>query len=143
MTVLYRGPSAQITHNVFEVRTPVCESFPIKDLSSIHIAQEDKPPTVGKTWARIASTALVGIAIVAGALAWQVEGSPTIAATALLVTVVSSAVSAGCWRARISPYELWAIYRGRAVCLLRTRDERMLGQVSRALLRALERSNAQ
>ena len=138
MTVFYHGPSARITHEVFETRIPDYRLFPIRDLTGIHIIRETEPSILGTPWAKAGSTAMVLVAIVVGAVAFWTVGSPSIAITALLVTAVASAVSAGCWRSREEPYELRAIYRGRAICLLRTPDERLLGQVRRGLLRALE-----
>jgi len=38
--------------------------------------------------------------------------------------------------------ELWAHYRGSAVCLFASRDEREFGQVSRAVQRAMEAARA-
>lgn len=35
-------------------------------------------------------------------------------------------------------YEVHAFYRGQRVCLFRTPDERLFGQIRRALIRALE-----
>lgn len=138
MTVFYHGPSARITHEVFETRIPAYQLFPIRDLTGIHITRETEPSILGTPWAKAGSTAMVLVAIVVGAVAFWAVGSPSIAITALLVTAVASAVSAGCWSSREEPYELRAIYRGRAVCLLRTPDERLLGQVRRGLLRSLE-----
>jgi hypothetical protein len=42
------------------------------------------------------------------------------------------------WRTRTRPQELRAIHKGQLVCLYRTTNRRTFGQVSRALLRALE-----
>ncbi|GIH05966.1 hypothetical protein Rhe02_40330 [Rhizocola hellebori] len=138
MTVFYHGPCARITHEVFETRIPRFQLFPIRDLGGIHIVREAERTIMGTPWARAGSTVMVLAAIIAGAVAFWTVGSPSIAITALLVTAVASGVAAGCWQHRDEPYELRAIYRGRAVCLLRTSDERLLGQVRRGLRRALE-----
>jgi hypothetical protein len=138
MTVFYHGPCARITHEVFETRTPNYQIFPIRDLAGIHIVRDTDRSILATPLARAASTALVLAAIIAGSLAFYEVGSPSIAITALLVTAVASGVAAGCWGSREEPYELRAIYRGRAVCLLRTPNERLLGQVRRGLRRAIE-----
>jgi len=138
MTVFYYGPSARITHEVFESRTPNYQIFPIRDLAGVHIVRETDRSIMGTPLARAGSAVLVLAAIIAGATAYREVGSPAIAITALLVTAVASGVAAGCWGTREQPYELRAIYRGRAICLLRTPDQRLLGQVRRALRRALE-----
>jgi hypothetical protein len=139
MTVFYYGPSARITHEVFETRIPNYQLFPIRDLAGIHIVRDQQRPIMATPWARAGSAAMVLAAIIAGAVAYWTVGSPSIAITALLVTAVAAGVAAGCWQSHDEPYELRAIYRGRAVCLLRTPDERMLGQVRRGLCRALEK----
>ena len=138
MTVFYLGPSARITDEVFETRGSHYQLFPIRDLAGIHIIREQRRSVAGTPLARAGSLLLVLTAIVAGLTAYWTVGSMAIAVTALLVTAISSAVTAGCWSSRELPYELRAIYRGRAVCLFRTPDERLLGQVRRGLLRALE-----
>jgi len=42
-------------------------------------------------------------------------------------------------RRRREIYELRAVYHGRPICLFQTTDERLFGQIKRALIRALER----
>jgi uncharacterized protein DUF6232 len=42
------------------------------------------------------------------------------------------------YRHRRETYELCAVYHGRPICLYRTTDERLFGQIKRALIRALE-----
>jgi hypothetical protein len=138
MTVFYHGPDARITHEVFETRRPTYQLFPIRELAAIHITRERQRSLAGTPVGRAASLALVVTAIVAGAAAYWANGSTAVALTALLVTAISAAITAGCWHSPRNPYELRAIYRGKAVCLLRTPDERKLGQVRRGLLRALE-----
>ena len=138
MTVFYHGQCARITHEVFETRMPSYQLFPIRDLADIHLVRDTNPSLMRTPWARAGSAALVLAAIIVGAFAFYEVGSPSIAITALLVTAVASGVAAGCWGTREEPYELRAIYRGRAVCLLRTPNERLLGQVCRGLRRAIE-----
>jgi Family of unknown function (DUF6232) len=137
----YRGPCALITHDVYEVRAPVRETFPIRDLRSIQIIQPDKPPsTTGVALFRILNVLLALSAVVVSALAWRQIDSSEVVVIALLVTTASSVISAGCWRVPVQPFELVATFRGREICLLRTTDQRELGQVSRALIRAIEQN---
>jgi hypothetical protein len=138
MTVFYHGPCARITHEVFETRIPNYQLFPIRDLARIHLVRDTNRSIMGTPLARAGSAVLVLAAIIAGSLAFWDVGSPSIAITALLVTAIASGVAAGCWGTREEPYELRAIYRGRYVCLLRTPNERLLGQVCRGLRRAIE-----
>jgi hypothetical protein len=81
---------------------------------------------------------LAGGAIPAAVLAWQMTGSANYVVAGLVLAAASATV--GCLRPARQPFELQARFRGRVVCLLRTTDERELGQVSRALLRAMERT---
>jgi hypothetical protein len=79
---------------------------------------------------------------VAVAASWPYLHTPTewigVAAIALFVVMAGGV----CWRLRPPGQELWAVYRGQRVQLFTCRDSRVFGQVSRALLRALEASRA-
>lgn len=138
MTVFYRGPCAQITHEVFEVRSPVCQSFPIRELTGIHIVGVKTKHRAGTTAVKAVAIGLAAVIAGVAATKGQFFGASLSAMAALVVVLLSTAASVGCWRT-VQPYELRAIYRGRLVCLLRTADQVVLGQVSRALLRAVER----
>jgi Family of unknown function (DUF6232) len=133
MVVFYRGNNLFITHEVFEARQPEVRSFGIRELTGIHVVQDGQdralPGTVviGSAAAVVAFVAMKGH--IAGASMWAVL---------MLAAVVSSTISWGCMRGGGRSYELRATYHGRSVCLLRTGDERMLGQVMRALRRAVE-----
>lgn len=132
MTVFYRGPLAHITHEVFQAQSPVRESFPIRELRAIHIVQSSRPHHPGSVWLTLGGMTIGVIAIALAAPSW-----PTIG---LLVLAVSSVITVGCVKPAGTPLQLRATYRGRAVCLLQTNDRTMLGQVSRALIRAVERT---
>ena len=82
MTVFYHGPSARITHEVFETRIPEYRLFPIRDLTGIHIIRETERSILATPWARAASTVMVVVAIAVGAAAFWAVGSPSIAITA-------------------------------------------------------------
>lgn len=140
MTIFYRGPGAHITHELFEVRSPHCQSFRIRDLKYVHVVQEEAEPLGNPTLVKVGSSSLAGVATTVAIIGWGVFGEPRPAIAALVLIAISLAISAGCWRTRERPYELRATYRGRLVCLLRTTDKHVLGQVCRALLRALERN---
>lgn len=140
MTVLYRGPLAHITHEVYEAQVPVREAFPIRELRAIHIVQLSRRGYVRSTWVRFGSIVIAVAAMVVAALSWQVVESSEVVVVALLVTTISSVATAGCVKAPEPPTEIRAIFRGRPVCLLQTNDRTMLGQVKRALVRALERN---
>ncbi len=133
MTVFYRGPLAHITHEVFQARSPVRESFPIRELRAIHIVQSSPSGRPGSVWLTLGGLTIGVIAIALAAPSWPVIG--------LLVLTVSSVITVGCVKPTGTPLQLRATYRGRPVCLLQTTDRTMLGQVSRALIRAVERTD--
>jgi len=141
VTIFYRGPYALITHDAFVVRCPVPESYPVRELRSIQIAQSEPSESAARQGTVVTGAIiLAGGAIPATVLAWQMTGSPNYVIAGFVIAAASATV--GCLRPARQPFELQAIFRGRFVCLLRTTDERELGQVSRALLRAVERVGA-
>jgi hypothetical protein len=64
--------------------------------------------------------------------------SASLFAAGLIATLVPCPIAWGCLRRWPPRRELWARYRGAAVCLFLSRDEREFGQVSRAVRRAIE-----
>lgn len=143
MPIFYRGPGANITHEVFQVLSPVSRSFAIRELRRIHIVQtQDDSPGTGARAVTASAVGLSAVALVVLVTAGQFAGPSMWTVLVMLAVGVSATVSTGCWRTGPQPYELRAIYRGQRVCLLRTADERLLGQVSRALLRAVECADA-
>jgi hypothetical protein len=129
MRVFYRGDTAIITDQMYESLFPVHQWYRISELQTVHIVQGRGDSL---------SPALIGAAAPVAVLIWQVSGSAIVGALALTALGVSSGVSRGYLRGREHPHELRAMHRGRMVCLLRTTDTRTLGQVRRALVRAIE-----
>lgn len=81
--------------------------------------------------------ALLAFVVVAIGRRWTSELGVALAAAVVgtaALTFLPSAL-AGVLR---RPYEIWAQYESRAVCLFATFDKEQFGQVSRALLRARE-----
>jgi hypothetical protein len=132
MAVFYRGEDAFITHEVFEARSPDLRSFLIRELTGVHVVHDTHDALFPRAAMIGIGAILLGIAVVKGSIAglsmWTVLA---------LAAVLSSTISLGCVR-NIRTYELRAVYRGRVVCLFKTRDTRVLGQVVRALRRAAE-----
>jgi hypothetical protein len=92
------------------------------------------PPAIAGLVLVLAVLALVVVAI---GRRWTADVGAAIGAAVLgtaAVTFLPSAL-AGVLR---RPYEIWAEYEGRPVCLFATFDREQFGQVSRALLRARE-----
>jgi hypothetical protein len=141
MRSFYEGPYARITSRTFESYWPVYKSFAIRELRCVHRAQGPVVPQgTGRARARFGSTGVAGAAAVAVALGWPVFHSAIISLGALVVLVASFTVSTACLRSYTRWYELWADYHGQPVCLFQTTDVRLFGEVSRAFVRALERT---
>jgi hypothetical protein len=144
MPIFYRGPGAHITHEVFQALGPISRSFAIRELRRIHIVQtQDDGDSALARLIKGGAVVLSAVAIVVALTTNGMDAAAMWTILGLLVVGVSATVSAGCWRPPPPPYELRATYRGQPVCLLRTPDEKLLGQVSRALLRALELADIQ
>jgi hypothetical protein len=140
MTVFYLGPRALVTHDVFEVRGPQQQRFPIRELTHVRIVT---PGTPGQAFAsslpvRVLATAAAIVASAVSVAAESVLGLPILAVVALLVAIGTATAALACWRTRTPTHELWADHGGKQVCLLQTTDRLMFGQVSRALRRVLE-----
>jgi hypothetical protein len=147
MTVFYEGPGAHITHEVFETRWPHHRSFMIRDIRHLYLARRSSGSGApDRAQIRAGSAGLAGAAAVAAAVGWPIldaSSMPPIAtvglATTLILGVASSIVFAAWVWVRLSRvHELWAVYRGRMICLFGTTDVRTFGQVKRALVRAIE-----
>lgn len=142
MTIFYRGPCVQITHEVFETRCPVYQSFYLGDLWWVRVIEREAEPPAAVSSAKIGSTSVAGATAVIVALGWT-QGwaafdQPVVGLGTIVLLVVSVAVSGACLRVRPVELELAAVYRDQPVCLFRSTDGQTFGQVRRALLRALE-----
>ncbi|HEX6682601.1 MAG TPA: DUF6232 family protein [Candidatus Limnocylindrales bacterium] len=136
MTVFYRGRCAYITHEVFQVRDPESAAYLIRELSQVHMVQAE--PTCGTLLPRAASIGAGAVAFIAAAARGELPAAAVWPLLSLAVITLSATMLAGCWRSERQLYELRAICRGRVVCLFRTPDKQLLGQIGRALQRAVE-----
>jgi hypothetical protein len=140
MTLFYRGPQARITHEVFESRCPSHQSYLIYELEYVHTVQEQPVRVlVASVPFRVCSTGMAGLSVALATTGWPILDRPSLTLVALAVLATSSAVSTVAWTARRRPFELRAVHRGQLVCIFQTTDRRTFGQVTRALLRVLER----
>lgn len=147
MTIFYQGPCAQVTHEVFEARCPDYRRFAIREIRHLYLARRaGGSARSDRAQLRAGSAGIAGATAVAAAISWPALDAASmppaatggIAATLILVAA-SSLVFAACVRVQpVRVHELWAIYQGRMICLFDTTDERMFGQVKRALVRAIE-----
>jgi len=133
MPVYFRGPDALITHLVFASQRPQPRSFAIRELRDPHIVIAEatgSPPRI--TYPATAAAATVA------ATGWPILGSASVSMTGLAALAALAGPIVGCFRPRRHSYEVHAYYRGYRVCLFRTPDPRLFGQIRRALVRALE-----
>jgi hypothetical protein len=132
--VYYSGPYAYVTESVFESWSPTYRRFAVAELSEVDIALAEAPPDR----ALIACVNAGVLALVA-----DLAGRPTlgtlwswVVGAAAVLTVAG--VIAFRYRYRPRPLELLGWYRSEYVVLFRCTDDRVFGQVSRALRRSLE-----
>ena len=127
----YRGPAVRITHKVFVSRSPVAVSYVISELRGVHVVvcERSARPTVSRT--------VLGSGAALAAITAMGAGVRPIIALGF-VFAAATLIGAGCVPSRTPIFELRARYRESDVCLFRTSDAREFGQVSRAMMRALE-----
>ncbi len=134
MVMFYRGPTALITHEVFESDLPDPKRFRVCDLREVSI-QSGKPPRGNGAFSIGATAAMV----VAMSVAWPfLRATPAWLGLLLLVLATPGLIAGACLRRGRPVLELRAMYRGRPVILYATTDGRAFGQIQRALVRALE-----
>jgi hypothetical protein len=85
---------------------------------------------------RVCSGGTAGLAAIILALGRMVDNS--IAMIAALVLLVSGMALGASIRLQARPHQLWGSYQGQLTCLFESTNERMFGQVTRALVRAVE-----
>lgn len=133
MPIYYRGPAVQITHREFTRFGPTAQTFAIRELHEVHIViTEASGATPRLTYSASAAAAAVAVT------GWPLLGSAPVTVTGLVALAVLSSQTAGCLRGRHHSLELHAYYHAKRVCLFRTTDPRLFGQIRRALVRALE-----
>jgi hypothetical protein len=139
MTLFYRGPCALITHEVLQVRCPYYRSFAIRELQYVHAVRNRTSRRAGGADPRVVcSTALAGAATIVATAGIEAGSHPVLPIVAVIAGV-ASAVTGVCARGRGRTHQIWGYYRGRLECLFLTRDRQTFDQVSRALVRVLER----
>ena len=139
MTLYYEGRSARITHEVFEALRPCRRTFAVRELAYIHTVRDSIADIAADTTPlRVCTTGMAGLSAALAGADWPIPTTPSV--TVIVVGVgVSSFAGVATWSWRRRPWELRAVYRGELVCLFRTADRLVLGQVCRALLRVKER----
>ncbi len=140
MVVFYRGPCVRITHEVFETWCPSYRSFPLRELRGLCVVERAAPSTAIRSLRTALISAAGTIGLVAG-LAW-VAGWRTLLSLAAMTVAVLLAMAlliSIAYRTPPLAWELVGVYRGQPVQLFRAIDAKTIGEVRRALVRALDR----
>lgn len=132
--VYYSGPYAYVTDSVFESWSPTYRRFAVAELSEVDIALAEGPPD---------HTLIACVNAGVFALAADVAGHPVLGpfwtwVLGISIILATAGVIGARRRHRPQPLELLGWYRSEYVVLFRCTDDRVFGQVSRALRRSLE-----
>ena len=139
MSVYYVGRTARITESRIESKCPEYQSFPLNELSYIHtVRQVAIVAMAASTPVQVCSVGASGIAILVALAGWPLLDQPLLTVIGAVALALALTIAAASARARRVPLEIRAVYRGRLVCLFRTTDRLVLGQVGRAILRAID-----
>ena len=140
MTVYYASRCARVTDEIFESRWPVSRRFPLSELRCPHTVHDTAIRQVAaSTQVQVCSSGTFALSIMAAVVGWPVFDMPAITAFgALAAALVAGLVMVARYQRR-RPMEIRAVFRGELVCLYRSTNRFVWGQVRRALLRALER----
>jgi hypothetical protein len=139
LTVYYLGRTARITDQVFESRWPIQRRFVVSELRCPHTFHDSAIRVVAaSTQVRVCSGGAFGLSAFATVTGWPVFDVPGMTAAGFLAAVIAGLAVRAARRSRRQPLEVRALYRGELVCLYITTNRYTLGQVRRALLRALE-----
>jgi hypothetical protein len=139
MCVYYLGRTARVTDSRIESACPAYQSFPIRDLTYVHsVRQVAIVAMAASTPVQVCSVGGSGLGILVALAGWPLLDRPMVTVAGAVVLALMLALAIVSARARRVPLEIRAIYRGRLVCLFRTTDQLVLGQVRRALLRAMD-----
>jgi hypothetical protein len=139
VTLYYKGVDVRITHEVFESRRPIRQSYVISELEYVHVARESGVRAlVGRPPVTVCSSGFAGVCLAVASVDWPTPHEPAVVVAALVALAASSALAGASWGFARRPLELRAVHRGRLVCLFQTADRRTFDQVTRALRRVFE-----
>jgi len=139
MSVYYLGRTARITESCIESKCPAYQSFPIRELERIHTVRQVRIITmVASMPVQVCSIGASGLAVLVALSGWTLFDRPMVTVAGVVLLALALTVATVSARARKVPLEIRAFHRGRLVCLFRTTDRLVLGQVRRALMRAFD-----
>jgi len=133
MTIFYWGREVLITHDLFVLRGPAYQEFKIHELEQVHAVPGDLHP------ARVMMSHIAAGVFVVDAVTWRMLDSTPAQVAAAVVLAACVIVSAACGLRAPRVHELRASYQGYLVRLYESPDRQAFGQVSIALIRALEK----
>ena len=139
MSVYYVGRTARITESRIESKCPAYQSFPIRELEHIHTVRQVRVVAMAASMpVQVCSIGASALGVLAALAGWALLDRPMVTVAGALMLALALMVSTASARARKVPMEIRAFHRGRLVCLFSTTDRLVLGQVRRAILRALD-----
>lgn len=130
MRTYYRGPDVVVTSTVFADRA-TAQPYAIRDLRNVYISRTER-------FEPSAAHVAVGLLIISAAACPLWHASPPYALALVAGGMPALAAGAVLWRRRPQTFQLRATYRGAAVTLYVSADERVFNQIARALRRAIE-----
>ena len=139
MSVYYVGRNARVTETCIESKCPAYQAFPIRELEHIHTVRQVRIIAMAASLpVLVCSIGASGLAILVALAGWPLLDRPMVTVIGAVVLALGLTVATASARARRVPLEIRAFYRGRLVLLFSTTDRLVLGQVTRAILRAMD-----
>ncbi|WP_343221601.1 DUF6232 family protein [Polymorphospora rubra] len=133
-TTIYRQPGLYITTEWFVIGE---RRYPIWELTNLRTGRGRRDPLTVRSM-MVTAVVVAGVGATLGYVRELNDISPATylaLGAAAMVPMLTAAIG---HRLRPRPYELWADIRGRAVMIFASDQERIYGQVTRALIRAKE-----
>ena len=139
MSVYYVGRNARVTETCIESKCPAYQAFPIRELEHIHTVRQVRIVAMAASHpVRVCSIGASGLAILVALAGWPLLDRPMVTVVGAVMLALGLTVATASARARRVPLEIRAFHRGRLVLLFSTTDRLVLGQVKRAILRAMD-----
>jgi hypothetical protein len=145
---LYRDPAVQVTSKVIEVDG---RAYPLAEFARVWHRRGERSwrAVAGRGALGMAMLVPIGLGLIGVAVALSIDASPVMTVAmvlgAILIGLLAGPLADVLLEHMDRSYargsreiEIWALWRGRPVLLLRTADQLRFGKIYRALQRALE-----
>src|SRR5262245_3016835 len=137
VSVYYVGRTARVTDTCIESACPRYQCFSMRDLRYVHtVRQLAIVSMAASTPVQVCSVGASALAVLVAIAGWPLD-RPMVSVISVVVLALAATLATASAQARRVPLEIRAVYRGRLVCVFSTTDPLVLGQVCRALLRAM------